>query len=104
MDSIRCSRLVLAFFSWPEYVFTTYHFALPRRDERAMGASSLPLPSLPDRTRQDPRLRYMRLRWPPRSELLQATMVVMVAVAIAAAYIGVWDLVWSGLVNLVRVG
>src|SRR5680860_1769265 len=45
-----------------------------------------------------------KVTWPPRSELLQATMVVMVAVAIAAAYIGVWDLVWSGLVNLVRVG
>src|SRR5680860_424527 len=48
MDSIRCSRLVLAFFSWPEYVFTTYHFALPRRDERAVGALFLLATDLPD--------------------------------------------------------
>lgn len=45
-----------------------------------------------------------KVTWPPRSELVQSTMVVLVAVAIAAAYIGLWDLIWSSLVNFVRIG
>lgn len=45
-----------------------------------------------------------KVTWPSRADLVQATMVVMVAVAISAAYIGVWDLIWSQLVNLVKLG
>jgi len=58
----------------------------------------------PTRFLREVRTEMSKVTWPPRQELVQATMVVIVAVAIAAAYIGVWDLVWSGLVNLVRVG
>ncbi len=45
-----------------------------------------------------------KVTWPPRQELIQATMVVLVAIAIAASYIGLLDLVWSTLVKLARLG
>ncbi|MBU2603755.1 MAG: preprotein translocase subunit SecE [Actinobacteria bacterium] len=45
-----------------------------------------------------------KVTWPPRQELVQATMVVLVAIAIAATYIGLLDLVWSTLVKLARLG
>jgi preprotein translocase subunit SecE len=48
------------------------------------------------------RIEMGKVTWPPRPELIQATSVVIVAVAIAAVYIGLLDLVWSSLVNLVR--
>lgn len=50
------------------------------------------------------RIEMSKVTWPPRQELIQATMVVIVAVVIAAAYIGVCDLIWSSLVNLARLG
>jgi preprotein translocase subunit SecE len=50
------------------------------------------------------RIEMSKVTWPPRQELIQATMVVIVAVVIAAAYIGVFDLIWSSLVNLARLG
>jgi preprotein translocase SecE subunit len=45
-----------------------------------------------------------KVTWPSRAELIQSTTVVVIAVAIAAAYIGLLDLVWSSLVHLVRLG
>jgi preprotein translocase subunit SecE len=48
------------------------------------------------------RIEMGKVTWPPRPELIQATGVVIVAVAIAAVYIGLLDLVWSSLVNLAR--
>jgi len=48
------------------------------------------------------RIEMGKVTWPPRPELIQATSVVIVAVTIAAAYIGLLDLVWSSLVNLAR--
>jgi len=48
------------------------------------------------------RIEMGKVTWPPRPELIQATSVVIVAVAIAAVYIGLLDLVWSSLVNLAR--
>ncbi|NLG67402.1 MAG: preprotein translocase subunit SecE [Actinobacteria bacterium] len=45
-----------------------------------------------------------KVTWPNRAEVVQATSVVIVAVLIAAAYIGVLDVVWSSLVKLVRLG
>jgi preprotein translocase subunit SecE len=50
------------------------------------------------------RIEMGKVTWPDRQELVQSTIVVLVAVAIAAAYIGVFDLIWSSLVNLVRLG
>ena len=60
----------------------------------------------------DPVRRYLRevkiemgkVTWPSRPEVVQSTSVVIVAVAIAAAYIGLLDLIWSSLVKLVRLG
>ncbi len=48
------------------------------------------------------RIEMGKVTWPPRPELIQATSVVIVAVTIAAVYIGLLDLVWSTLVNLAR--
>ena len=45
-----------------------------------------------------------KVTWPERDELLQSTMVVLVACVIAAVYIGLWDLVWATLVDLARLG
>ncbi|MHB0979628.1 MAG: preprotein translocase subunit SecE [Thermoleophilia bacterium] len=50
------------------------------------------------------RIEMSKVTWPQRKELTQATLVVMVAVAIAASYIGLLDLVWSSLVKLARLG
>lgn len=50
----------------------------------------------------DVRIEMGKVTWPQRPELIQATSVVIVAVAIAAVYIGLLDLVWSSLVNLAR--
>ena len=45
-----------------------------------------------------------KVTFPPRSEVVQSTSVVIVAVAIAAGYIGILDLIWSSLVKLVKLG
>ncbi|NLT34854.1 MAG: preprotein translocase subunit SecE [Gaiellales bacterium] len=45
-----------------------------------------------------------KVTWPARKEVAQATSVVIVAVVIASAYIGVLDLIWSYIVKLVRLG
>ena len=50
------------------------------------------------------RVEMGKVTWPSRAELIQSTSVVVVAVLIAAAYIGLLDFVWSSLVHLVRLG
>lgn len=45
-----------------------------------------------------------KVTWPNRTEVGQATSVVIVAVVIASAYIGVLDVIWSNIVRLVRLG
>jgi preprotein translocase subunit SecE len=50
------------------------------------------------------RIEMTKVTWPPRAEVVQATGVVLVAVVIASAYIGLFDLLWSTLVSLVRLG
>lgn len=45
-----------------------------------------------------------KVTWPGRAEVVQATSVVIVAVVIAAAYIGALDFIWSSIVKLVRLG
>jgi len=50
------------------------------------------------------RVEMGKVTWPERDELLQSTMVVLVACIIAAVYIGLWDLVWATLVDLARLG
>ncbi len=68
------------------------------KQARAVGPTDRRLP----RFLREVRIEMGKVTWPPRPELIQATSVVIVAVAIAAAYIGLLDLVWSSLVNLVR--
>ncbi|GAB4266046.1 MAG: hypothetical protein Kow00122_20790 [Thermoleophilia bacterium] len=58
----------------------------------------------PRRFLREVRVEMGKVTWPPRPELIQATWVVLIAVAIAAAYIGLLDLVWSQLVSLARLG
>ena len=58
----------------------------------------------PRRFLREVRVEMGKVTWPPRPELIQATWVVLMAVAIAAAYIGVLDVVWSRLVSLARLG
>lgn len=50
------------------------------------------------------RVEMSKVTWPSRPELIQSTMVVLVAIVIAATYIGIWDLIWSQLVSLARLG
>jgi preprotein translocase subunit SecE len=50
------------------------------------------------------RIEMSKVTWPTRPELLQSTWVVLVAIVIAAIYIGIWDVIWSQIVSLARLG
>jgi preprotein translocase subunit SecE len=50
------------------------------------------------------KIEMSKVTWPARPEVVQSTSVVLVAVAIAAAYIGILDLIWSSLIKLVKLG
>lgn len=50
---------------------------------------------------RDVRVEMGKVTWPTRKDLLQSTLVVLVAVAIAAVYIGVLDLAFQEFVDLV---
>jgi preprotein translocase subunit SecE len=50
------------------------------------------------------RVEMSKVTWPPRKELITSTGVVIVAVIIAGAYIGVWDFVWNLIVRAVGLG
>jgi len=50
------------------------------------------------------RIEMSKVTWPPRKELLQATGVVIIAVIIAGAYIGVFDFIWNVIVRTVGLG
>ena len=50
------------------------------------------------------RIEMSKVTWPPRKELLQATGVVIIAVVIAAVYIGVFDFIWNVIVRAVGLG
>jgi preprotein translocase subunit SecE len=50
------------------------------------------------------RVEMSKVTWPSRPDLIQATIVVIIAITIAAAYIGLLDLIWSSLVNFVALG
>lgn len=50
------------------------------------------------------RAEMKKVTWPSRKDLLQSTGVVIVAVIIAAVYIGVFDFVWSVIVRAVGLG
>ena len=50
------------------------------------------------------RIEMSKVTWPPRKELMQATGVVIVAVVIAAVYIGVFDFIWNVIVRTVGLG
>jgi preprotein translocase subunit SecE len=50
------------------------------------------------------KIEMSKVTWPPRRELLQATGVVIIAVVIAAVYIGVFDFIWNIIVRSVGLG
>ena len=47
------------------------------------------------------KLELKKVSWSTRHELINATIVVIVSVAILAVFIGLCDLVWSNLINFV---
>jgi preprotein translocase subunit SecE len=50
------------------------------------------------------RIEMKKVTWPPRKELLKSTGVVIIAVAIAGAFIGLFDLLWTYLVDVAGLG
>jgi preprotein translocase subunit SecE len=50
------------------------------------------------------RVEMTKVTWPPRKELLQATGVVIIAVVIAGAYIGLFDYIWTVIVRAAGLG
>ena len=49
---------------------------------------------------RDVRMEMAKVTWPSRKDLIQSTIVVIVAVVISGVFIGVLDLVFSRLINL----
>ncbi|MHB1342797.1 MAG: preprotein translocase subunit SecE [Thermoleophilia bacterium] len=78
--------------------------AKPVSTAKGTKPAAVPTGRKPGRFLREVRTEMSKVTWPPRQELTQATLVVIVAVAIAATYIGLLDLVWSSLVNLARLG
>ena len=50
------------------------------------------------------RIEMTKVTWPARKELLQATAAVIIAVAVAAIFIGVFDFIWNTIVRSVGLG
>jgi preprotein translocase subunit SecE len=50
------------------------------------------------------RIEMKKVTWPPRKELWTSTGVVIIAVAVAAIFIGVFDFVWNLIVQAVKLG
>jgi len=50
------------------------------------------------------RIEMTKVTWLSRKDLLQATAVVIIAVVIAAVYIGVFDFIWNTVVKAVGLG
>ena len=50
------------------------------------------------------RIEMKKVTWPPRKELVKSTGVVIVAVAIAAVFIGLFDYIWTVIVKAVGLG
>jgi preprotein translocase subunit SecE len=50
------------------------------------------------------RIELKKVTWPPRKELLKSTGVVIVAVAIAGVFIGLFDLLWNYIVRVAGLG
>ena len=50
------------------------------------------------------RVEMKKVTWPPRKELIKSTGVVIVAVAIAGVFIGLFDYVWTVIVKAVGMG
>ena len=50
------------------------------------------------------RIEMKKVTWPPRKELLKSTGVVIIAVAIAGIFIGLFDFIWNLIVRAVGLG
>jgi preprotein translocase subunit SecE len=50
------------------------------------------------------RIEMKKVTWPPRKELLKSTGVVIIAVAIAGVFIGVFDFIWNLIIRAVGLG
>jgi preprotein translocase subunit SecE len=50
------------------------------------------------------RIEMGKVTWPPRKEIIKSTGVVIIAVAIAGAFIGLFDFIWTTIVHAVGLG
>jgi preprotein translocase subunit SecE len=50
------------------------------------------------------RIEMKKVTWPPRKELIKSTGVVIIAVAIAGVFIGLFDYIWTVIVKAVGLG
>ncbi len=50
------------------------------------------------------RVEMKKVTWPPRKELVKSTGVVIVAVVVAAVFIGLFDYLWNFLVDVTGLG
>lgn len=50
------------------------------------------------------RVEMKKVTWPPRKELIKSTGVVIVAVVIAAVFIGAFDYIWNVIIKAVGMG
>ncbi len=50
------------------------------------------------------RIEMSKVTWPPRKELISSTGVVILAVAIAGVYIGIFDFIWNVIIRAVGLG
>jgi len=50
------------------------------------------------------RIELKKVTWPPRKELIKSTGVVIIAVVIAAVFIGLFDYLWTTIVRVAGLG
>lgn len=78
--------------------------SLPRASAAPRGAVSTKPAGRVRTFLREVRVEMSKVTWPSRKELLQATAVVIVAVAVAGVYIGVFDFIWNLIVRAVGLG
>ena len=50
------------------------------------------------------RIELTKVTWPQRKELVQATAAVIIAVAVAGVFIGIFDYIWNIIIRVVGLG
>ena len=50
---------------------------------------------------KDVKLEMTKVSWPNKDELIGSTLIVLVSLAILSAFIGIWDIILSKIVNII---